>query len=163
MSVNHTGLELEGKNPGLHFTQPSFIYIYTINAYILIYVWLYIKVVKQYLFAKLDCILPSNYTVLWPCHICHPSLWSYHSKLLYTAFQNHLSQCWSFPQNLLENITWYSTLCKTFCGICYVSLDWTQLVPTRQYPQQQGAGQLLDLHPLSTALLREVALSTLMD
>lgn len=78
-----------------------FICIYYIKTYIFVCVWLYIEVIKQYLFAKLDGILPSNYTVLWPCHHLYSSLRSYHSKLL-TALQNQLSQSCYFSQNLLE-------------------------------------------------------------
>lgn len=50
--------------------------------------------------------------------ISHPHLCSYHSKLLYKAFQNHLSQCWLFPKNLSENIIWNGNSVKIVSGIC---------------------------------------------
>lgn len=54
-----------------------------------IYVQSCIRVDKQYSFAKLDWIQPSNHNhaVLWSCHTCHPALCSRCSKLLHKPSQ----------------------------------------------------------------------------
>ena len=49
MSVNHTRLELEGKNPGFHFKYPSF-YMYLLPKGIYIYIYMIIYQSKQTIF-----------------------------------------------------------------------------------------------------------------